>query len=571
MRTRLLLTVVALGVTACGETPGSGTGGGAGGGGSSGSGGGGGTFRLDAGRDSGVASGLDAGRLDAGQSSLDAGDPVGVDAGSVDSGTSSMVDAGMVVNDGGQVANDGGQGMNDAGQQPRADAGQSFDAGQPLDAGVALAWVPLQGPRRGPIELTFNVGASDFTGFVLKADTAGLVNATVMSTERTPTTLTLVWDSFADVSIDTIKTLKLVGSKASGDVEVIFSLDVRNGLDPLRLLAIAQPYVDTAGGTGSTGTGVSLAQWPIDGGVTKRRLSTVAAVQRVRAAPHGRSTVVMGQTQVILIKTPLDADPAGASLSAPVTVPGSPTDIRWSRDGRYLYLLTGLSGVRSPTIERMRVKEDQSSIDAPETVAILTRPPLRFAIEPATGRFVVVVGSGPNASTGMLLLLEADGGQAASPVDRDWGVTNQLEVSPQGDEVVLTSTFNGDELFMVPLTSAGFGSVSVRTDVVFPFDVTFDPRLTARNFVVSNQDNNAVTSVTYGSTVTVHAKTTGIPLAYELDMVQRGTRVATGFVTSLSQIVQFQLSEVGTISGKKVAFTFDGGTMEEPGSISIQR
>ncbi len=509
-------------------------------------------MRLDAGRDSGVGK-VDAGGtsgVDAGQTAVDAGQP----------GT----DAGAMTGDAGTVTGDAGPVM--------ADAGLSTDAGASLDAGAPLSWVALQGPRRGPIELTFNLGAfASFTGFVLKVDNGGFVNATLMSTELSASAVTLVWDSFADVTIDAVKSLKLIGSRASGDVEVPFALDVRNGLDPIRLLAIAQPSIDTPMGTGSRGTGVSLAQWPVDGGVIKRRFSTVTASQLVRAAPHGRSTAVMGESQVVLIRTPLDGNPAGASLSVPIDVPGSPTDLRWSKDGRFLYLLSGLTATRVPTIERMRVKEDQSAIEAPQTVAILDRPPLKFAIEPVTGRYIVIVGSGMNASTGKLLLIETDGGQAATPIDRDWGVTNQLDVSPQGDEVVMTSSFNGDELFLVPLSSSGFGAVTVLGTVQFPYGVVFDPRSTTRNFVVSNQDGNGVTAVVYGSTIAVRAKTTGIPLAYELDMVQRGTRVATGFVSSLSQIIQFSLSEAGTISDKKVAFTFDGGTLEEPGSVSIQR
>ncbi len=500
-----------------------------------------------------------------------------IDTGSDDGSTSGNLrfDAG--------ARRDAGPATLDAGQA-RADAGSPADGGHVADAGTpgGLAWVTLTGPRRGPIELRFSLppavdGGAAFSSYALMLDKSGFVNATVLPAEVALGSITFVWDSFADLSEDRLVSLKLVASRGVSSQTVNFTLDVRNGLDPVRLMAVAQPLVPLPGGsTGTTGTGVSLVRWsPTDAGVAARRFETVGSVQIVRAAPHGRSVAVMGNTEMLLIKTPLDADLARAALSPVTALGGSPTDLQWSRDGRIVYLLSGMGGGRGPVLEAFRVKEDQSGFEAPVTVTSFDRPPLRFDIDKTTGRFIIVVGLGMTASTGKLLLLERDGGSVGTPLDRDWGVNNALTVSPRGDLAVLTSNYgnSGDQVFIVNIGPSGFGSVDVQTSIVTPFDVVFDPRstATARTFVVSNQDGDGITSVTAGSTTTIRPKTGGIPLAFDLDMIERGPRVGTGFVVALQKIYQFNLSSTGLVQTAKAAYDFGGGTVNEPYAVAVQR
>jgi len=567
MRTRLVLGALIAFVSACGgSTPMNGTGGGAGGG--TGGGGGSGGSKVDAGKkDAGLTP------VDAGNQSVDSGQPF--DAGA-------EVDAGLPV--------DAGQPV-DAGNQP-VDSGTQVDAGNPFDAGVLdagtgtvdagapdagaalITWVALTGPRRGPIELTFTLAVTDFTAFVLKVDKGGFVSTTVLSTERVGNTLTVMWDSFSDLSTDGVVSLKLEGTRVAGNAVAALQLDVRNGPSPDRLISVAQALEPTtSGGVAPTGRGVSLVKWsPVDGGIALSRFDTVDAVQRIRAAPHGRSTAVLGKSELLLVKTPLNADTLSATMTAKVTVPGAPIDLHWSHDGRFLYVMTGLDNGRQPTLERFRVKEDQSAIEPAVTVVGIDRPPLRFDIDPS-GRFVIVVGSGPSASTGKLLLLEADGGSAASPIDRNWGLPSALSVSPRGDLVVMTHFLFAHEVFIIALGPSGFGSVLTRTDISAPYDVRFDPRSdsTTRNFVVSRFEDDRLTSVTVSGAVTVHPAVTGLTAPGELDFIERGAQVSTGFSTAFQRIYAFNVDTGGVIQSLRLVTNFGSAVTEDPTGIAVQR
>jgi hypothetical protein len=480
------------------------------------------------------------------------------------------------------AGSDGGSGGGSGGSGGAGGSGGSAGGGGSGGSGggpAALRFVGPTAPRRGPIALSFDL---DETAGVISAPVlkrAGTV-ATTLANERDGGQLTVVWASFDDVSTDSQQALTLEASQAGQTVNVGFNVDVRNALDPTRIVAVAHPLLPRdGGGATNDNTEVSIFAW--DGGAAGavRKITVGRGPKGLRAAPHGRGFVVLEDTAgtASLLRTPLSGDPAEATVAALPALPwGQMAAARFSRDGRTIYLLgtAGMAG-QEATLWAVFPSEDLSSFGAPRALATLARPPLQFDVDMSSGRLLIAVGSGPAVGAmPRLLWFDADGTALGAPYDFDFSVANDLVIGPKGGVALSTSDLFGDELFLYTLGATGPAHVQTSGAAGIPYNVVFHPASTATNgcALVSNLNQNRVTPVLVTPTgLSPQAPLTPISLAAELDVVERGTFAGTAFVSSVTRLarVQFQLNCTGT--APSVAVDFGSGTTNITGAVGIQR
>jgi hypothetical protein len=104
--------------------------------------------------------------------------------------------------------------------------------------------------------------------------------------------------------------------------------------------------------------------------------------------------------------------------------------------------------------------------------------------------------------------------------------------------------------------------------------VVFHPASTQGKHValVSNLDKNAVTPlvVTAGA-MTEGPALTGLPLAAEMDLIERGSQTGLVLVSALNQLIAVKLSEDGAATKLGLACDFGSGTVNFSGAVAIQR
>ncbi len=485
-------------------------------------------------------------------------------------------------------------GCGPATKSPTPDGGAAADAGRSGPDAVITPHVPGE-PRRGPVALSFDVvdPDHDLHGFSLSfEDGSTWKPATLLFEEHTDQSASYVWDSFADAPVDGTVPMKLAAEDGAGPVALPFSIEVVNDPTDDRLVLVGHAMAAAPGG-GATETGhtVSAFVWSGlgDGGAVNGG-SDVATVQVgqgptvMRASPNGRATAVLEDTDgtFSLLSTPLDPIPANVTRLGPVSLPyGSPMDLRWSADGRFLYVIGSASddGKNPATLWRYFPSEDLSVAGEAKALAHLTGPPMALAVDGAAHRLLVFCGSGGSGSE-KLLLFDA-GGQKLSELDLDgsFGPPGDLEISPAGDLALMTSVM-GSGVMAFSLDGGTLAQAGSMIDVANAQDVVFDPGSTTQSgsALVSQLDNDTVTPLSFTAGVAaVGTPVDGFPLSAEMDAIQRGGQAGTVLLPGVSPtsddafVLSTRLALDGSATPAQTALDLGPGVDEIPEGIAIQR
>ncbi len=470
-------------------------------------------------------------------------------------------------------------------------SGSPPDGGQPLADAVLTPELP-DAPRRGPIALSFDVvdRDRDLHGLLLSfQDGAAWKPATLLFEAHTPSSATYVWDSFADAPVDGSIDLRLVAKDGSREVSLPFSVEVRNDPSDDRLVLVGHNLADDGqGGATETGHSLSAFVWSglAPGGVVgaPRQVDVGVGPTVMRAAPHGRATAVLEETDqtVSLVTTPLDALVDGVSRSLTVSLPyGTPMDLRWSADGRFLYVLGSASddGQGPPALWRYFPSEDLAVMGEPTSLAPLPGPPMALAVDGAGHRLLVFCGSGGVTGQQDKLLLLGDDGHEIARLEGDFDPPGDLEISPAGDTALMTSAF-GTGVLRFSLGADSIAQPGALIAVPNAQDIVFQPASTAAKAaaLVSQLDDNTVTPLALTPEATTPGPAlSGFPLSAEMDVIERGDEAGTVLVpgvsasTGHSLVQSAQLSLDGTATGGPTALDFGGGTENIPAAIAIQR
>ncbi|MBI5607591.1 MAG: hypothetical protein HY902_01775 [Deltaproteobacteria bacterium] len=472
--------------------------------------------------------------------------------------------------------------------------GSASDAsdGAVADAAAAetladLQWRAPLGPRRGPIAVHISAPAGATAAIAaqakLQVQIAGQWNSAAL---LGPAMLeggdvVFVWDSFANFAQDGSAAVR--ATVANQVVE--HTVELRNAATTARLVLTAHPSMDLpSGGSGPQNREIGallLVAGAVQG--EEVRVEVGKGPESLSAAPHGRATAnVDGSDGTFsLVATPLA--PASSAITVLFTQPlphGWAADLAWSRDGRSLYVL-GTSGELSTqpaTLWRYDPAEDLSALGVPTPLATFDRPAMALAVERdhPTDRdewAYVVLGSGPDADLGRVAAVARHGGLAAPVLDSDVAVPNDFAVSPAGGLALLSSDLFGNLLVRYDLSQTIFEKARIEPKKV-PFNMVFHPGSTANQHVllVSNLDKNSVTPMTV-TPVQVKEGTAvgGLPLAAEMDIVERGPNTGLALVSALNTLVGVQLQTDGTAKKVGVLKEFGSGTSNFSGAVAVQR
>jgi len=449
-------------------------------------------------------------------------------------------------------------------------------------SGASLTWRALTGARRGPIVLTFDVtdALAPLDSFALSLDSP-MRAATTTLVARQGDVVTVVWDSFADVSTDGTQALTLSGTGAGGAAAAAqVSLDVRDDPETARLVFTAHSLEALdGGGAGPNHDELSVFKW--DGTTVSgtRRVTVGVGPTELSACPNGRAVVSLDDTgsTVTLVQAPLDADPAGVTATTPVTLPyGSPSALAWSPDGRFLYVLgfAGSNPMSEPgTLWRFTPPEDLSSLgDAPTPLTTFSKPAMQLAVIPTTGQLLLGLGSG---SSGLpkLWVVNPDG-TSGPALDYDFSVPNHLAVAPSGDLAVSTSDLFGDELFRYTISPAAVTWNETLTTIQIPYHVVFHPDAGAGTSLalVSELNKNRLTPVKWVNGVaTVGTPIAPVSLAAEMDEIVRGSQTGVVFVSAVSHLTRVKLNADATGAVLGSTPDFGTGATSITGAVAVQR
>lgn len=484
-------------------------------------------------------------------------------------------------------ADDAGAGGSDGDADTDQDADPGDDASPGDESVVIEAHVPT-GARRGPVLLAFDIEDpnGDVAAVRLQRDDNGSwVDASSTLVEETEGKRVFVWDSFADVNVDGDVTLRLLAEAKDREVSKSFEVQVRNAPDTDRVILYGNPMIPRdGGGTVNEGAEVTAFVW---GGTTEstvgspKRLTVGKGPRTLVAAPHGRATAVVNDTDgtVSIVTTPLDANLGGVEQAHSVTLPhGGANAVRWSPDGRYLYVVGTKKDALPNTIWRYEPSEDLSQLGDATSLATLHGNSFHMAVERTTGRLLATVGWGDNDEQPGLALFAPDGTPLVLLEDGDLMLPNTLAVSPAGGLALWTSDIFGDELRVFDFDGT---SIAQRGDVIDtvmePTDIVFHPMSTKDKAValVSNLSRNRVTPVVVTPEgVEVGGSVAGMGLAAEMDMIERGTQMGTTFITGVSQearIHRVTLGADGSVTAHDPALEPGPGPTNIPFGIAVQR
>jgi dipeptidyl aminopeptidase/acylaminoacyl peptidase len=477
-----------------------------------------------------------------------------------------------------QLTFDGGV---DAGLVVHTDAGG--DAGT-ADAGLGVAITPpeITGPRRGPVILWWAVSdpAQVVTAVALERNNGtNWVAATVTTIERTSATTLTLWDSFADVSVDGPVQLRLVAATPGGSVSAELTIDVRNDPETDRLILSGHDLKDDgSGGATDDGTKVAVLHWrtathalsgaPVD-------VEVGLGPHDLRASPNGRATAVLedkaGTLSVLF--TPLDAQASGVHLIGSMAPEGGVSDLRWSPEGRYLYAIVYGHDQVQPSLWRWEPREDLSALGPGTAIGTLPGPPTAFAVEPKTGRLLVSCGAGSTTGVPKLTVHDADGVELAR-LTKDIGV-HQIAIHPLGGLALIVPDFFGEDIHRIRFSDTSINEEGMPLlSVKAPWEIVFHPQSTATGgaVLVSNQQHDTVTPMTLTATgETPGTPVPGVPLASEMDLIERGSQTGTVFVTAVSEIYCITLAVDGTTVNQGSVRDFGMNTEDLLSGIAVQR
>lgn len=481
-----------------------------------------------------------------------------------------------------------GDGDADSGTDDDADAGDDAGPDDENDTNIVIKPREVNGPRRGPILLGFEIEDpdSELVSLSLEHEKDGAwVAATATLLEDAEGKRLYLWDSFVDVEADGDVKLRLVAEAKEGSAAKSFTLDVRNAPDTDRVVLVGQPMVALEGG-GAQSIGTALTAFVWSGASPElvgdpKRLNVGKGPKNLVAAPHGRATVVVNEADgtFSVVTTPLDAKLADVQQAYAVELPhGNVNTLRFTPDGRFLYVVGSKEDTNPHTIWRYEPSEDLSSFGTPTVVKALHGNSSRLAVEGTTGRLLVTVGFGDNNEDPGVFLLGPDGSDIASLTGFDFLVPDMLAISPAGGTALFGSHIFGDEVRRLTL---GADTLEQHGDTIEtvpePTDVVFHPASTTDRTIalVSNLSKNRVTPIVITpDETTVGTSVAGMGLAAEMDIIERGSQTGTVLVTGVvqtSRIHRAILSEDGTVTAEEPALELGAGAENIPVGISVQR
>lgn len=480
-------------------------------------------------------------------------------------------------------ANDG---VPDAGDRT-PDGGSLPDGGGTPDGGETASFsVTAQapnGPRRGPIALTFAITdpGTPATFQLERRDGEDWVPATLLTNERTATGLTLVWDSFSDLAIDGDAALRLVAEDEGTTHETPLTIAVRNAPDTDRLVLVGHKLVEEGGVARPNGTAVSAVA--IDGttGAARGEVSRIdvgRGPSRIRMAPHGRAALVQLETAgtFAIVSTPLDASASGVALIEEIYAPGYVGDVRWSHDGRFVYAIVARTETEPAALLRYAIREDLGDVADPVRLATLPGPPSLIDVDRTTGALLVACGSG-GEGLGKIVLYDADGTERAR-IEDDYAPPNALVIPPDGGRALVTADMFGYELRMLSWVDRSLTQVgATHTPTYTPYDIVFHPQrgTGGRAGLVSNLDKNRVTPIVLTeSGIQFGTAISGLPLAAEMDIVERGPLAGNVFVPIVSsppRIERLVLTSAGTVTREGTVAPLGAGAQGIPHGAGVQR
>lgn len=440
--------------------------------------------------------------------------------------------------------------------------------------------------RRGPVLLTVDLIDPDgsVTGVKVEQDAGGTwVPATTLWHERDGNRLRWAWDSFADQPSTGLASLRFVATDPEdGDVTLDLSLELSNDPDVDRLVLVSHPYTETAGVRGD-----EVSAWVWDGlspGLlaTSHRVKVGLNPGLIRAAPHGRAAAVditeFQQWGIDIVRTPLDALVDEVEVTHTLEIPYSvAAAFEWSHDGRYLWVAGGLSNnpPLPPVLWRYEPSEDLSVWPEPVAVAELPGPPGAMAVDRATGRMLVHCGKG-GGEVDHLVLYDRHG-EELGRLSLDLGPTQGMGISADGQYALWTpnpfSDFAG-KLLLLSLES-GVTMVGDPVDFTNAFEPHFHPDRGSHAALVSSFESNAVTPVRHqAGALSVGSPITGLPLAAEMDRIERGSQSGTFLLpvtSSPTTLRAVMLNTDGTAHRIDVSVPLGEGFDSMSGGIAIQR
>jgi hypothetical protein len=306
------------------------------------------------------------------------------------------------------------------------------------------------------------------------------------------------------------------------------------------------------------------------------RLTVGTGPSAFRAAPHGRATAVVESTggTVSLVATPLEAATSGVHVLASLTFGhGSAGDARWSPDGRYLYVAVLSDGTQPSAMWRVEPSEDLSSVPAAQPLFNLPGPPSRFDVDRVSGNLLVACGSG-GAGLSKLVLYDPAGRELAR-LEEYLDSANALAIHPLGGFALWLGDFSGDQVRRFQFDSKSITEVTpFISTVAAPQEVVFHPASTIASgaALVSNSQHDTVTPLTLAeSSVTPGTPVGKVPLASELDLIERGSQTGTVFSVAVSAVYRLTLSVDGHVQNQGVIHDFGINTTDILQGIAIQR
>jgi hypothetical protein len=436
--------------------------------------------------------------------------------------------------------------------------------------------------RRGPILLHFGVSDPEHVieSLRLELKKGGAWSKATATLENDATGVRITWESFRDVEVDAVVPIRLVAETRVQPVEAYASLEVLNDPETDRLILVGQPMKELeGGGANNSGNGVGVLRWSTREGKVigdPLRIEVGKGPVQLRAAPHGRATAIIEDTEwgVSVVATPLRPDPSeSVRLLTRLDLPyGTTQSVRWSADGRYLFVLGYAEGSNPAAIWRYEPTEDLSSFGEPQVLATIPGPPSAFDVDRTTGQFLVTCGSG-GVGISKVLLYAADGHEQAR-IEEDMDFANALAIHPAGGLALWTGSFSGELVRRFRFDATSLVEERVLTSVATPADIVFHPASPkyAGAAVIANFDSNTLTPLALTETgETVGTPVGRVPLASELDIIERGSLAGSIFSTAVTDVYRLQLQVDGTLQNKGAIHSFADATEQIVYGISVQR
>jgi hypothetical protein len=151
---------------------------------------------------------------------------------------------------------------------------------------------------------------------------------------------------------------------------------------------------------------------------------------------------------------------------------------------------------------------------------------------------------------------------------------NALAIHPAGGLALWTGSFSGELVRRFRFDATSLVEERVLTSVATPADIVFHPASPkdAGAAVIANFDSNTLTPLVLTETgETVGTPVGRVPLASELDIIERGSLAGSIFSTAVTDVYRLQLQVNGTLQNKGAIHSFADATEQIVYGISVQR